>query len=97
MDFVEILNEAEVRFKWINKKTFGECDRVDDTITINIWLILAEVFIHEALHYEHPDWKESRVISSTDCFLKRLTKKEIINLGKNLLLRKTLNGIRRIP
>ena len=94
MDFLKILDEADISFRWINKQAFGECQ--DESITINLWLLLAEIFIHEALHYKHPEWMEKRVRLTTDKFLKRMTSKEIIKLGKKVLLRKTLNGIKRM-
>ena len=80
-------NEYEIRFEWINKKTYGDIDFKKKVIRINIFLFVSETYIHEYLHYRGID-KEKTTEMGTEYFLKRMKVSQIKKLAKKVLRRR---------
>lgn len=77
------MKEVKIRFGWIDKRTYGLCE--DNKITLNIYLWLAETFIHEFYHFKYPKDSEKMIEKRTEAKLRRMSNKEIIRLAKGLL------------
>lgn len=78
-----------IKLAWIDKDTFGLCHFVNEEITINVMLLIADTFIHELLHHRNPTWSERKVRNKTRDVIHSLTVKDIkeiaiyvIELGK---------------
>lgn len=78
-------SELNISFGWINKSTFGIFDPSKEKIIINIYLSIADIFIHEFLHYKYPQLSEKKIKKKTENFLNRLTVPEIKKMAKYLL------------
>ena len=73
-------NGVVVEIGWINKNTFGVYYTEEETIHINIHLLVAELVTHELLHHFHPDKDEETIRQMTVRAVNRMTIKEIIEL-----------------
>ena len=73
----ECLKENELFFHFIDKQTYGILNEEQQKIIINLELLVVETFLHEYLHWRHPNWKEKKVERETDKRLKRMTVKEM--------------------
>lgn len=80
-------SEYEVMYKWLGKNFFGEIDYVEEKIYINIYLFLAEVYIHEMLHEQFITLNEKQIKIKTNRAIARITKKQIMRLARQLLKR----------
>ena len=83
-DFFES-GEYEIFFGWINKNTFGNIDPSKEEILINIYLFIADIFVHEFLHYKYPQLSEKKIKKKTKKFLNRLTISDIKKMAEYLL------------
>ena len=73
----ECLNEYDLFFRWIDKKTYGLLEEDKQRITINVELMVLEVFLHEYLHYRYPKWGERRVEKETIRRMNRMTVRDM--------------------
>jgi len=73
----DCLNEYDLFFRWIDKKTYGLIEEAKQVITINLDLHILETFLHEYLHWRFPDKKERWIEKETARRLKKMTRKEI--------------------
>lgn len=80
-------NKYEIRFEWINKKTYGDIDFGKKIIRINLFLFVSETYIHEYLHYRGIG-KEKATEIGTEYFLKRMRVSQIKKLAKKVLRRR---------
>jgi hypothetical protein len=79
IDFIES-REYELKYSWITKDVEGVICFEPQIIAINICLLVVETFIHEYLHYKHPELEEEQIIAKTTRYIKRLTKKELFEI-----------------
>lgn len=77
--------------KWLGKNTYGLCDMDTGEISINLYLFLADVAIHEDAHRQYPFWSENRVLKYTARKLSRMSIVEIQELGRKVL--KEMKGV----
>ena len=84
-----------IDFAWIDKQTHGTIE--GDAITLNIVLMLAEIYIHEWLHNEDPNplKTETEIWDSTQKLLDCMTRGDIEKIGNQLLKRLFAEGISR--
>lgn len=69
----QCLKENDLFFEFINKQTYGMMDWGKDRISINLDLLIVEVFLHEYIHWKNPDWSEKKVEKETNRRLNRMT------------------------
>jgi Ran GTPase-activating protein (RanGAP) involved in mRNA processing and transport len=41
-------------------------------------------FVHEFLHYVHPEWEEDRILNLENALMKKLTARQVCNIFKRL-------------
>jgi len=73
----QCLKENELFFEFIDKTTYGMMDWTKEKISINLDLLIVEVFLHEYIHWRNPDWSEKKVSKETDRRLNRMTIREM--------------------
>jgi hypothetical protein len=73
----ECLEEYDLFFRWIDKQTYGLIEETKQVITINLELMVLEVFLHEYLHYRYPNWSERRVERETFRRIKKMPIRDI--------------------
>lgn len=90
MNYLKFLRsrEYEVKFRWLDKKTEGLIEYDKELISINLQLLVVTVFVHEALHAEHPDWEEERVEEATYRQVEKMKVREIKQLAGEVLARR---------
>ena len=84
-----------IDFAWIDKQTHGMIE--GDAITLNIALILTEIYLHEWLHNEdsNPLKTETKIWDSTQQLLDCMTRADIEKIGNRLLEHLFTEGISR--
>lgn len=85
MDFING-NECEIELSWINKNTYGAVNDDRDKILLNLYLIIAEVIIHEFMHCKYPSASEERIERKTNRKIKRLTVMEITEIARTTMI-----------
>ena len=79
------LSGYRLRFRWLNKKTYGLIDFQRETITINLELFVTATAVHELAHLEKPDLSERKIIKLERARVNRMTTKDIRTLARKLL------------
>ena len=70
-------NEYDFFFGWIDKITRGQIFFDHNMIVVNIYLALAEIIVHEFIHWKYNTTNEKFVEEKTAKKLDRMTIKEI--------------------
>jgi hypothetical protein len=78
----QCLNECELFFRWIDRRTYGIIEWDKERITINIELLIVEVFVHEYLHWRFPEKGERWIEKETNRRLERMTLKQMSKYAK---------------
>jgi len=60
-DLLNLLEEYDVEFCWIDKSTVGIIDPEDDVVKINLYLLIAETLMHEVMHNKFPNLDEIEI------------------------------------
>lgn len=60
----------------------GECDWVDDVITVDYRREFISTLIHEVLHYFHPTWSETKVLREEKKIINALSVRQVRNVLK---------------
>ena len=71
--------------KWLGKNTYGLCDMDTGEISINLYLFICDVYLHENFHRQYPFWSETKVLKATARKLQRMSIVEIQELGRKVL------------
>lgn len=53
-DLLDLVEEYDIEFCWIDKSTVGLIDPENDVVKINIYLLIAETLMHEIVHNKFP-------------------------------------------
>ena len=93
LDFIHSRDYA-YHLNWIDKKTEGFIEPDKKKITINIFLFIATTMIHEYLHEKYPKKKELEILSLEKDVMRKLKKKEIIEIATNTILLSEEGGVR---
>lgn len=70
----EFIEDYEIVFRWIDKNTFGLIDQEKNRVIINLYLFIAETFLHEYYHNVFP-MKDERFVE--DKAIKKIHKMKI--------------------
>ena len=82
-----IEGEVIVAEHWLDKKTYGmyvETEKGKRLILLNSHLFFSSTFLHEFLHFKHPNWSEKKVYKETDKLINKLSVKELKELAKKV-------------
>lgn len=77
--------EFDLVFGWIDKKTLGKIDFVNERITINLDLEVVDTYVHEWLHNVYPHLSERAIVKKTRKYVNRMTVARIRKLAQKLL------------
>jgi hypothetical protein len=86
-EILEFLEEFDVKFEWINKKTLGLYKPEEEEIIINIYLLIMETLLHEYLHHKYPNLGENEIELLTQAKVQTISVndiKEIVNTAIGL-------------
>ena len=73
----QCLQEYDLFFKWIDKRTYGIVDYGKEKIVINLELLVLETFLHEYLHWRFPEKHERWIERETNRRLERMKLKDV--------------------
>lgn len=90
-EIMEFIEEFQVIFGWIDKKTLGLYKPEEEEVVINIYLLIMETLLHEYLHHKYPNLDEQTIELMTRAKVQALTVNDIkeivlhtIGLGRSI-------------
>ncbi len=79
IDFIES-GSHEIKIGWIDKNTFGFLNNRDDVICLNLFLLIADTFIHEYMHYKYQEFCTGMNYEEEEKFVNEKTKNKILKM-----------------
>ena len=66
-----------VKVGWIDKRTFASLNRNKDEICVNVFLLIAEAFIHEYMHHKYDVVTQNMKLKDEEKFIDIKTKRKL--------------------
>ena len=76
-DLLELLEEYDVEFCWIDKSTVGLLDPEDGVVKVNLYLLIAETLMHESMHNKFPNLDEVEIERKARIKIQQMSVKKI--------------------
>lgn len=76
----DFIREVEFEIGWTSKKSVGVYDPKEDTVIINIYLLVVETVIHEYMHYQYPKLEEDKIEKMAQAKVSSLTVNQIMEI-----------------
>lgn len=85
---LKLLNEWDVKNRWLGKRVEAAFDPENETIFLNVWVIVVTAFLHEWEHYKDPrNTDEKEIICRAAKKVAEMSIKDIKLLAEVLLER----------
>lgn len=80
-------DEKNVKHGWISKLASGGADTKNRIVILNLYTMIAQLFIHEHYHIQYPYYCEQDIIDLTARKLKSMTELEIKEIASLVLVK----------